>query len=245
VLVTIEIVGRQLPFKEQNGTMQNTIELTTFAIDRKGKVQGVPPATVELKLTPQTHGAVVARGLRITQRLALPPGAYTMRIGARERTGGGIGTLSYDLDVPDFYKSPLSMSGVVLTSKAASAQPTAVPDPELKEILGGPPTARREFVPGDTLAAFAEIYDAQGNTPHKVDITATVNQDGGRRLFAHSEERGTEELQGARGGFGYRVEIPLQDFAPGDYVLTVEARSRLSGNPAVRQDIPFRVGAGR
>ena len=60
-------------------------------------------------------------------------------------------------------------------------------------------------------------------------------------MFSQSEERGTEELQGARGGFGYRVDIPLQDLAPGEYVLTVEARSRLSGNPTARQDIPFRI----
>jgi VWFA-related protein len=245
VLVTIEVAPGQLPFKEQNGTMQNEIELTTFAFDRKGKVKGAPAAKVDLKLQPRTHAAVVARGLRLTQRLALPPGQHTVRVGARELTGGGVGTLSYDLDVPDFYKNPLSMSGVVLTSKASGARPTAVPDSELKDILPGPPTAQREFVAGDTMAAFAEVYDTQGNTPHKIDITATVNQDGGRRVFAHSEERGTDELQGARGGFGYRVDIPLQDFAPGDYVLTVEARSRLSGNPTVRQDIPFRVRGGQ
>jgi VWFA-related protein len=245
VLVTIEVAGRALPFKEQNGTMRNAIELTVFAIDRKGNAQGAPPATVELNLSPQTHSAVVGRGLRLTQRLALPPGAYTVRVGAREQTGGAIGTLSYDLDVPDFYKSPLSMSGVVLTSRAAAAQPTAVPDPDLKEILPAPPTALREFVPADTLSAFAEVYDAQGNTPHKVDITASVKEEGGRQVFSHTEERGSEELQGARGGFGFRVDIPMRDFAPGTYVLTVEARSRLSGNPIVRQDIPFRVRGNR
>lgn len=245
VLVTLEISARELPFGDQNGTRQNALELTTFALDRKGSVHGLPPSTVQLNMSAQTHDAVVARGLRLTQRLTVPPGQYTLRVGAREQMGGAVGTLSYDLDVPDFFKSPLSMSGVVLTSRAAAAQPTAAPDGELKEILPGPPTAMREFSTADTITAYAEVYDTQGSNLHKVDITASVKEDGGRQVFSQTEERGSEELQGARGGFGYRVEIPLREFAPGTYVLTVEARSRLSGNPTAREDIPFRVRAGQ
>ncbi len=241
VLVAIELGARRLPFKEQNGTFHNAIELTTVAIDQRGNTHGLPPATMQLKLTPPTHEAVLARGLRMLQRLPLTAGQYTLRVGMREQNGGAIGTLSYDLDVPDFYRAPLSMSGVVLTSRAAGGRPTPTPDAELKEILPGPPTAMREFVSADTITAFAEVYDTQGNAPHRVDITATVKADGGKAVFSQTEERATQELQGARGGFGYRVEIPLKDLQPGAYVLTVEARSRLSGNPTARRDIPFRV----
>jgi hypothetical protein len=163
----------------------------------------------------------------------------------REQNGGEIGTLSYDLDVPDFYRAPLSMSGIVVTSRAADMRPTPAPDAELKDILPGPPTAIRVFSSADTITAFAEVYDTQGNTPHRVDITATVKADGGKAVFSQTEERGTQELQGARGGFGYRVEIPLKDMAPGSYVLSIDARSRLSGNPAAREDIPFEIRAAR
>ncbi|HSL23823.1 MAG TPA: VWA domain-containing protein [Vicinamibacterales bacterium] len=241
VLVTIELGGRQLPFTEREGVFQNALEVTTIAVDERGNVHGPPPATVSLNLTPRTHEAVVTRGFRVTQRLSLKAGRYTLRIGAREQKGGAIGTIAYDLEVPNFFKAPLSMSGVVLTSRAAGARPTASPDPELKEILPGPPTAIREFSREDTLGVFAEVYDNQASTPHRIDITATIKADGGRSMVSQSEERSTEELQGARGGFGYRTDIPLQDLEPGSYVLTVEARSRLSGNPTVREDIPFRV----
>jgi VWFA-related protein len=245
VLVTIELAAGRIPFKEQKGAMHNAIELTMFALDRKGNVKGVPSSTLQLNLSPQTHGTVVSRGLRITNRIELMPGVYTLRVGAREQNGGSIGTLSYDLDVPDFYKAPLTMSGIVLSSRAAAAQPTAVPDAELKGILPAPPTAMREFIAADTISAFAEVYDTRGKTPHKVDITASIKEDGGRQVFSQTEERGTDELQGARGGFGYRVDVPLKDLAPGEYVFTIEARSRLSGNPTVRQDIPFRVRAAQ
>lgn len=245
VLVAVEMGARELAFKEQDGKFHNALELTAVAIDQKGNTHGPAPTTVQLNLTPPTRTAVEARGLRLLQRLPLAPGAYTLRVGMREQNGGAIGTISYDLDVPDFYRAPLSMSGIVLTSRAAAARVTPTPDEELKAILPGPPTAIREFSAQDTLAAFAEVYDTQGNNPHRVDITATVKADGGRAVFSQTEERATQELQGARGGFGYRVEIPLRDLQPGSYVLTIEARSRLSGNPTAREDIPFRVTAGR
>ena len=241
VLVAIEVGARDLPFKEQNGVFHNAIELTTLALDQRGNAHGAAPSTVQLNLSTPTRNAVVSRGFRMLQRLSLLPGQYTLRVGMREQNGGAIGTVSYDLDVPDFYKAPLSMSGVALTSRAAAMRLTPAPDPELKEILPGPPTALREFVSEDTITAFAEVYDTQASTPHRVDITATVKADGGRAVFSQTEERATDELQGARGGFGYRVEIPLKDLQPGSYVLTVEARSRLSGNPTARQDIPFQI----
>jgi VWFA-related protein len=245
VLVAIEVGAKDLPFKEQSGKFHNALELTTVAIDQKGNAHGPAPTTVQLNLSEATHAAVQARGFRLLQRLPLSPGQYTLRVGMREADSGSIGTLSYDLDVPDFYKAPLSMSGIVLTSRAAEARLTPTPDPELKGILPGPPTAIREFSSADTITAFAEVYDTQANNPHRVDITATVKADGGRTVFSQTEERATQELQGARGGFGYRVEIPLKDIQPGSYVLTIEARSRLSGNPSTREDIPFEVRGAR
>lgn len=245
VLVAIEVGARNLPFKPDNDKFHNALELTTVAIDSKGNAHGPAPVTVQLNLSEPTRAAVEARGFRLLQRVPLAPGQYTLRVGMREQVEGAIGTLSYDLDVPDFYKAPLSMSGVVLTSRAAQARLTPTPDSELKEILPGPPTAIREFSPADTITAFAEVYDTQAATPHRVDITATVKADGGRTVFSQTEERATQELQGGRGGFGYRLEIPLKDLPPGSYVLTVQARSRLSGNPSVHEDVPFEVRAAR
>ena len=78
-------------------------------------------------------------------------------------------------------------------------------------------------------------------TPHNVDITTTVTSNGGTVVWKHSDERSSSELQGASGGYGHTVRVPMSGFEPGRYVLTVEARSRL-GHTASRQ-IPFEVVA--
>ncbi|HXH07238.1 MAG TPA: hypothetical protein VNI83_11675, partial [Vicinamibacterales bacterium] len=240
VLVALEI-GRGLSFIEREGVFLNDLEVSIAAFDHAGKLRAGGPTTVELKLQPRTHAAVVDRGMRLLSRLKLPPGRYQLRIGAREKTGGRVGTLFYDLEVPDFSQAPLSMSGLALVSKSASLVPTARPDPELKDLLPGPPTAIREFPPDDTLAVYAEVYEAKASVPHRVEITASVLAEGGRAVFNASEERSSDELRGSAGGYGYRTEIPLRGLAPGLYVLRVEARSRLEGVAPVARETLFRI----
>jgi hypothetical protein len=136
--------------------------------------------------------------------------------------------------VPDYWKAPFAMSGLAITAASAARAPTASPDPELKDLLPGPPIATREFPAGDRLVLYTEVYDADTAKPHGVDITTTLTSDEGRVVFTTTEERKSSELQGARGGYGYRSEVPLANVAPGLYVLQVEARSRL-GPVAARQ----------
>ncbi|HEY7056101.1 MAG TPA: hypothetical protein VH458_06235, partial [Vicinamibacterales bacterium] len=148
------------------------------------------------------------------------------------------------LDAPDFSKGPLVMSGIAITSASASRVPTASPDPsvnEFKDVLPAPPTASRDFPRNDELAIFTEIYDNIGSTAHRIGITASVLSDEGKTVFTTSDERRSEELQGASGGYGYTTKIPLTGLAPGRYVLRVEAKSMLGNAEPVKREVEFRV----
>jgi hypothetical protein len=100
----------------------------------------------------------------------------------------------------------------------------------------------RTFPAGDELAIFAEAYDNEASKPHKVDITVTVTSDEGRVMFKNNEIRESSELKGKRGGYGYTTRIPLKEFAPGSYVLTVSARSTLGDGSPVQRQLQFTVG---
>ena len=56
-----------------------------------------------------------------------------------------------------------------------------------------------------------------------------------------SEDRSSSELQGKRGGYGFAAQLPLNDVAPGIYVLHVEARVNAGNRPTVSKDIQIRV----
>jgi hypothetical protein len=145
------------------------------------------------------------------------------------------------VEVPDYARLPFSMSGLLLTSMAGSSTLTTRPDEQLKGLLPASPVALRAFPKNDEIALFAEVYDNQGDVPHRVDISARVTSDAGATMFEHEEVRESSELQGKSGGYGFAARIPMADLPLGRYVLTVEARSRLANQIPVTRQVEFTV----
>ena len=239
VAVTVEIVGRNLKFTPDKGLFTNTVEVSMLPLEARGKAQTGRRSEVKLNLKPQTAQILSATAVRLAPRLTLPPGRYQLRVAARE-TGGLMGSVFYDLTVPDFTKEKFNMSGVVLTSATAQVTPTAEPDPILKGTLPGPPTTRREFYPIDVLAIYAEVYDKlQTDVPHTVDVTTRLVSETGKEVTRTADARKSNEFQAAKGGgfFGYSAQVPLADVAPGRYMLQVEAKARTKDAPTVSREM--------
>jgi hypothetical protein len=149
----------------------------------------------------------------------------------------------YDLDVPDFESSPLSMSGLVLTSSLAGVVPTAGGPAvdEWRKVLPGPPTVAREFKAGEEIALMVEVYEARTSVPHAVDIATSLRTDDGREVYRQEDRRDSAELAGGTGGFGHTARVPLKGLQPGLYVLKVEAQSRLEQAAFATREVQFRI----
>ena len=241
VAVSVEAEGADLAFQQKDGKFVNDLELSVIALDSAAKLRDGTRDVVNMGLKADTRARIAQTAIRMQSRLKLPPGRYQLRMAARETGGGRVGSVTYDLDVPDFTKGPITMSGVVLAAADPQALLTAKADHEQRTLFPVPATASREFRAGDALSTFAEIYDNQPQPPHKVDIKTSVLTDDGRTVFNTAEERDSTELQGKSGGYGVTAQIPLAGFAPGLYVLRVEAQSH-AGKPAtVAREVPFRV----
>jgi VWFA-related protein len=238
VLMGVELRGRDLT---TSGT--GVIDIAYSAVDVRGRSKASSRDTLTLNLRPETKERVAKDGIRFLYRLELPPGRYQLRIAAHDAATGAVGSLLYDLDVPDFAKEKLAMSGLVLTSAAASIMPTARPDDELRMLLPGPPAGVRTFAQNDQLALFADVYDNDVTTAHKVDITTSLTADAGRVVFKNEEERSTADLGGKPGGFGVGTTLSLSDFDPGLYVLRVEARSRLGSGATASREVQIQITA--
>jgi len=167
VAVSIEMDATRFRFEPRtNGTVfADKVELSYFPLDEQGKGQHGMRNEIELTLRPDTYQRVRQVGLRLNPRIALAPGAINCASGVRELGAGLLGTVFYDLVVPDFAKDPVAMSGVLLTAGTSQLVPTVVADKLIgDQLLPGPATSRRTFAQGDTLALYAEIYD---NIPAK------------------------------------------------------------------------------
>ncbi len=235
VVLTVEVPPGDLRFVERQGRFYDEVEFSIIAIDKDGKIKTGDRKSLKLDLRPQTYQAVQRYGFKMVTRLTVRPGRYQLRVAARELNASRLGSLYYDLEVPDFAAEPLMVGGLVIASAGGSRVPAVQEDDDLKKVLPSQPTTLREFVAADQLALFTEIYDNRGDTPHTVDITTTVRSDTGTVVFKAEDARKSSELGGKRGGYGHTAQIPLKGLAAGLYVLRVEARSRLGGDPVVRE----------
>jgi VWFA-related protein len=239
VAVTVEATGREIQFSKKGGRFEGAVDFSILAVDGQGQVRAREHSTLAIELSPDAYNRMTDHGLRILTRMDLPSGRYQLRVAARETTGGLLGTVFHELDVPDFGASPLVMSGLLLASNASNAIPTIRAD-QLKGIVPALPSTLRAFTAEDELIVFAEVYD-RATAPHRVDTTATVRAEDGRVMFQHHQESSSGGRDAA-GGFGYVARIRLNGMAPGSYVLSVEAVSRLTDGGRATRQIPFRIG---
>ena len=240
VALAIEIDGERLEFTPQNGGAQfaNNIELSFFGINQDGRAQRATRSELNLALRPDTYSRVKTHGLRANPRIVLEPGRYQIRVGVRDSVASRVGTVFYDLEVPDFRKDPLMLSGLLVTAASAQSAMTAVPDPGTAKVLPGAATSRRVFLSGDTLTVFVEIYDNMSpRQPRQVDAAVTLTSENGKDVFHASDA--IANAAGAEHWTAYSLtrEVPLREVPPGRYLLKLEARARDNKSAAVRETL--------
>jgi VWFA-related protein len=231
VAVAIEIDSSRFHFEPRNnGTVfADQLELSYFSVNEQGKPQQGTRTEMNLSLRPDSYERAQQVGLRLNQRILLAPGRYQLRIGVRENGGGALGTVFYDVQVPDFTKESLSMSGMLMTAGTSQLVPTLVSDKLVgAELLPGPATTRRVFVQSDTLAVYAEIYDnIPARQTHTIEIATHLLGEDGREVFRSRETHNGAALQGVGNPvtLSFAKQIPLKDVPPGRYLLQVQAQA--------------------
>jgi VWFA-related protein len=222
------------------GQFDGSIDVAIAAAGADGKIKDSERGTLRLQLKPATGGRVAQHGIRLLSRLDLPPGTYQVRVAAVDSGRATRGSVQYDLDVPDFSKGALSLSGIVLTSDAAGAPLTG--DVRFwEQLTAAPPTTEREFSSTDEVTAFAEIYTNGQKPGERLDVTTTVENARGTVFFTHRETQSVDGAKGKSAAYRHVAPIYLPAIPPGSYVLTVRAETSAAPHkPAIRR-IPIAV----
>jgi hypothetical protein len=242
VVMAVEVDASQLGLIEKDGTHVGTLDVSYFSTDMKNKFYPGQTQTARLTLRPETYQHVMKTGIRMMVETTLPSGRYQVRIAAGSRETTKAGSVVYDLDVPDFTKAPLMMSGVALGSVETSQIMTVNAKTTFVSTLPGNVTSTRVFNAGDTIGIYTEVYETlKDAAAHTVALSAQLRAEGGTVVRNASDERSSSELQGSRGGYGFSAQLPLSDVAPGLYVIHVEAQVNAGNRPTVSKDIQIRV----
>jgi VWFA-related protein len=240
IAAALEIDGDALAFDQKDDAFTAQLEVGYVVSAATG---ALPPVTyrMDLALKPDSYEKARKTGVRIMLEPKLPPGIYQMRVGVAQM-GRRSGSVVYDVEVPDFAKPPLALSGVSLTSVETSGLHVSSGKNALTEVMPGPMTAIRQFSSNDRVAVYAEVYDNISDTaPHTVTVRTVLRTEEGVPVRTVEAERSSAVMNRRQEGYGFLFEIPLTGIASGLYVLHVEATANAGDRPSQSRTVPIRV----
>ena len=243
------------PFKSPAGASTAATVVVTLGLEHK--VEGASEQSFEMELrvfTPEgSSRAGERRSGTLTLRppltgeaaadllstLAVAPGRYELRIGATLAPAAIEGSVFADLEVPDFAKEPVSLSGVLIeTTPGGNAGPLEA----LKDLVTIVPTTRREFTLADKrVRAFLRVYQGGSNGPTPVTLRVSLRSQAQELVYNYPHRLTSSRFAGDREE-DFVFEVPMNAVRPGSYLLTFEA---LAGIARAQRQVRFVVSPPR
>ncbi len=201
-----------------------TIEIRAAAFDEHVVQRASQRQTVHVTLRPNALGE---RRAEVPARLTLPPGRYEVRVAAEAPNSAGGAFVQ--VDIPNFRKARLSLSGLVL------GQPRGGASDVLADLVPVRPTTLRVFTRETPMTSFLRIYQGGDDAPGSVHVRARILDGGGHAVYEH-ERTLDATLFTANRSADCSLTLPLATLDAGQYLLVIEADS---AKRTERRDVRF------
>ena len=234
------LIGAQLDAEHLRLSGGEEIEIAQMAIDTDGRVLGESATRFTLNL--REPDATPTSGLRYFDRLELPAGRHEIRLVVHQ-PGGVTGSLVGHVEVPNFMKKAVTISGLVVASLNDPNGRTLRADASVQEALTAQPTINRRFTSGDTLSVWAQLYDNRNDARPTMPVTSRILSQTGAAVTTRSRVLSAVS-DSASPQFEYRERFELSGLTPGEYVLQVEtevAGKKKNSKTNVVRALPFTI----
>lgn len=207
VVATVEIPAEALKRGDTAADPRVRVRLSIGFYDRNGLSVGGEDPTIDITSAP-------ADALRFVSRVVVPTGSYRLWVGAVQVPSGVRGSVMTDIEVPDFSRPHLALSGIAVSTDVS-------------------PVATREFSVDSEITLSGEIYDRRA-AHGPVSATVTVRSRDGNVVYETPFAPTTEP-------FGHSARIPLKLLGAGTYLATIEAVSATPKRVSSIRTIAFKV----
>jgi len=157
VPVSLVVRGSQIPFTQAGDKDKATLDVIGLVKDELNRPVGNVRDTVKLNL--DSSQIVRRKNVQYQTGFFLPSGKYHLKFVIRENQSGNMGSFETDLLIPDYKKTPLKMSAVVLGSQLAPNTKKKVDNPLVHEGTELIPNVTHVFAADGHLYFYYEVYD--------------------------------------------------------------------------------------
>ena len=219
-----------LNVQQKAATVQNQpVKVLAAAFDRNGRSVASENQTVAVA---SRSPAGVDTTYEVLSRLTLAPGRYEIRVALDAGREQRASVYTY-VDVPDFARQPLSLSGILL---AVSPAVGSAPADAFKDIAPVIPTARREIARTDRATVFLRVYQDAKAAALAATVTARITDTADHVVFDNITELNADRFTNRAAD--YLIELPVERLASGEYLLTIEAAQN---ERAARRGLRFTI----
>jgi len=207
-----------------------TLEVELRAITTEGRLALGERRTAQATLRPRSTRLDDAFDL--LARIVLPPGRYELRFGATLSPANLAGSLFADVEVPDFRRDPISVSGVLMEAAGANAGPLDA-FAELTKVI---PTSSRVFTRRDSPEAFVRIYQGGDAALARASVRVTLRDRADELVFNNRFPLPADRFDAASRSADFKFMLPTAAMKAGGYLLTFEAQL---GTYSVQRQVKF------
>jgi VWFA-related protein len=227
------VLGVSQPAPAGGERVRETVDLLAGAFTIRGEPAASRRQTAQLTLRP-IEGGGEAR-YEVLTRLDVKSGRYNLRFGMHSTSLNTSGSVYKEIDVPDFSKQTLSLSGVVVS---VAAGVLSAPKDVLTTLIPVVPTTQREFRRGiDDVSTFLRAYQGGGKPVAPVALRVRIVDASNSVVFERSDMLAVDQFGTSR-AVDHRFTLPIERLEPGPHLLTFAA---VAGKNSVTRDVRFVV----
>lgn len=200
------------------------VELRAFSAEGK--------TALAERRTAQLRAAAGDGTFDLLARIALPPGRYELRFGAHVSPANLAGSVFADVDVPDFERNAVSLSGVMIQVDRGNAGPLDA-FAGLTTII---PTSSRLLSSYDQPKAFVRVHQGGRAPLARVSLRVRLYDRTNEMVYNNRHPLQPNKFDAATRAADFTFAIPTQALKPGAYLLDFEAQL---GEATVQRQVKF------
>jgi VWFA-related protein len=226
--VTIKLPGSELALARRGGAQRSLIDFIGEVKDDSGYTWQNLRDKLDIKFTDETAAQLATRPIQIEIGFTLLPGAYTIKLLARDAETGRMGTYQASFKIPNLEKETtrVPISSVVLSSQRVplgdavySVQQKIATDAVNPLVFEGQklmPSVTRVFSKSRDLYVFLQAYE-RGATATQPLVAFVAFYRAGVKAFETAPLAVSDGLDAKTKALPLRFSVPLGTVAPGRY----------------------------
>jgi hypothetical protein len=231
VPISVRVPGSVIPLVKKGSKLETQIDFIGQIYNSKNAIVEKLRDYIPVKVDDQTAAQIARRPIQYDAGFTLPPGAYTIKVLARENSSGKMGTYEGKFVIPNLnaattgalrvssvvwsnQRQPVksAVGGVNYDRRGANSNPLIQDDQKLI------PNIRKVFRTDQNLYVYLEVYDP---APGPSVAAALTFYRGRVKAYTSAPVRLTQTMNDRPGVLPVRFQIPLSALAPGKYTCQV------------------------